>query len=219
MTATTTIQGLPYRVGTDAPDLAAATLALAQAVETKLVMVYASATDRSSKVTSPTEGMLGWLQDVNAYDYHNGSIWVRTALGARVGCRLRRAAAQSIANNTITPISWDTEDEDTNSFITVTGSTITIPAGYGGLYALSLRVNHQAIETTFHSSRNYCEITPSSSNIPPFRQKIDSVEDQTAIAVVTPLAAADTIQCNMFQDSGSAQNLAAAWFTAYRIGA
>lgn len=39
------------------------------------VMVFASATDRDSAITSPTEGMLVWLQDSNKYLYYSGTSW------------------------------------------------------------------------------------------------------------------------------------------------
>lgn len=40
------------------------------------VMVFADSAARATALTSPTEGMLSWLQDVNRYEYYNGSSWV-----------------------------------------------------------------------------------------------------------------------------------------------
>jgi hypothetical protein len=78
--STTTLQGLPYPVGsTDAPDGPAQILALAQAVEKKAVMVFASSAARTSAFSAAgvtaTEGMLCWLQDVNRYEYYTGAAW------------------------------------------------------------------------------------------------------------------------------------------------
>lgn len=39
------------------------------------VMVFASATDRDSAITSPVEGMMAWLQDANKYVYYSGTSW------------------------------------------------------------------------------------------------------------------------------------------------
>jgi hypothetical protein len=39
------------------------------------VMVFASATARDAALTSPTEGMVVWLQDANKYVYYTGSAW------------------------------------------------------------------------------------------------------------------------------------------------
>ncbi|HVQ96141.1 MAG TPA: hypothetical protein VMU51_34290 [Mycobacteriales bacterium] len=224
--ATTALQGLPYPVGSDTPAGNTQILTLANAIEKKAVMVFASAAARTSALSAasvaPTEGMLCWLEDVNRYEYYTGSAWVRLP-GMRTGCRLRRVAAQSIPSGAVTAIAWDTEDEDTDAFIAVTASTITIPAGLGGLYDFSLWANAQAVEATFHSNRNYIDIaiTAAATGIPAsFRMKVDSVEDQTTVSALNvPIAPGDTIQGRYFQDTGSAQNLAAAWITCYRKSA
>jgi hypothetical protein len=72
----TPVQGLPY------PDANATVnevddyiANLAAAVETKLVMEFASATDRNTKIATPTEGMVCWLQDVNVLEAHDGTTW------------------------------------------------------------------------------------------------------------------------------------------------
>lgn len=39
------------------------------------VMTFSSSTARASAITSPIEGMLTWLQDVNRYQYYNGTAW------------------------------------------------------------------------------------------------------------------------------------------------
>lgn len=57
---------------------------------------------------------------------------LRTVPGTRIGATLRREATQAISGATVTAISWDTEDQDTDAF--ATGSTFTVPGGLGGLY-------------------------------------------------------------------------------------
>jgi hypothetical protein len=47
------------------------------------VMVFSNATARSAALTSPLEGMLTWLEDVNRYENYNGSAWV--TLGSQPG--------------------------------------------------------------------------------------------------------------------------------------
>lgn len=48
------------------------------------VMVFADSTARGTAILSPNEGMITWLEDVNKYQYWNGSVWsdVINALGA-----------------------------------------------------------------------------------------------------------------------------------------
>lgn len=162
--------------------------------------------------------------DVALVDLVAGSpLLIGTPGATRVGCTLRRAAAQNITSGTPNPILWDTEDEDRGGFIAVPSGTVTIPAGLGGLYAITCRVNEQAVEATFHANRNYVDIAPTSTfagTPASFRTKIDSVEDQAVAAIpAIRLAPADTVVCNIFQDTGAGQNLAAAWLSCYRISA
>jgi hypothetical protein len=39
------------------------------------VMVFSNATARSAALTSPTEGMLTWLEDSNRYESYSGTVW------------------------------------------------------------------------------------------------------------------------------------------------
>jgi hypothetical protein len=41
------------------------------------VMVFSNAAARSAALTSPLEGMLTWLEDVNRYEAYNGTSWIR----------------------------------------------------------------------------------------------------------------------------------------------
>lgn len=42
----------------------------------QVVMVFASATARTTAITSPQEGMISYLKDTNATQYYSGSAWV-----------------------------------------------------------------------------------------------------------------------------------------------
>ena len=55
----------------------------------------------------------------------------------RSGCRVRRAANQSIASATLTAISWDTEDSDPDGYISATSSTFTVPANRAGWHSIN----------------------------------------------------------------------------------
>lgn len=79
MGSVTNLQGLPYPVGTDAPDGPGQILASMQAAEKKAVQVYSSAAARTAAFTSagvsPTEGMTSFLQDVNRLETYTGTYW------------------------------------------------------------------------------------------------------------------------------------------------
>lgn len=68
-------QALPYQTGADqlGPEGLEAAV---RAIEGQLVMQFASAADRASRLPIATEGMLCWLQDVNRFEGHDGTAWV-----------------------------------------------------------------------------------------------------------------------------------------------
>lgn len=75
MSSTTSVQGAPYLVQTDAPDIAGITMALAQWVDTRVVMVFASVADRTAKLPVPSQGAFAYMQDTGRYAYFDGSAW------------------------------------------------------------------------------------------------------------------------------------------------
>ena len=87
-----------------------------------------------------TEGQLIAVTNQDRLEVYSGSAWVRVgnwSSAGRTGTVLRRAATQSITTATDTQISFDTEDTDTDGFIAVTATTITIPSGLDGIYAIT----------------------------------------------------------------------------------
>jgi Ca2+-binding RTX toxin-like protein len=77
------------------------------------VMTFASSTARASAITTPNEGMLTWLEDVNKYQYYTGSAW------ADLLPSTTPVWSDKSANYT-------TVSGDINSTIRSTGSAITI---------------------------------------------------------------------------------------------
>ncbi|GAA4799497.1 hypothetical protein [Streptomyces ziwulingensis] len=61
---------------TDAPSIPKAIADLADGVIPRGVMRFASASARGATITSPQEGMVSYLLDVNRLEQYNGSAWV-----------------------------------------------------------------------------------------------------------------------------------------------
>lgn len=147
-----------------------------------------------------------------------GNVVRASDIPIRGGVQLRRAANQSIPNNTSTPISWDTQDEDIGGFWT-SGTTITVPADYDGIYVVTFRV----VVPTAASTRNFAEVVVTSSitgitgeyRIP--SSSPTGGESRMAAYYTGPLAAADTFVANVVQSTGSPQN-ATATVTCYKTG-
>lgn len=135
----------------------------------------------------------------------------------RAGCTLRRAANQSIASaGSGAAISWDTADENTPvSFIIVTGSTITIPAGYGGLYGIAYRA------AGAWTTRVFCSINITSALTGyPATTREDTNPSDLEISRgfgPVPLLAGDSFNITQFHQTGVNVNVTA-WMACYRIG-
>jgi hypothetical protein len=133
----------------------------------------------------------------------------------RTGCRVRRAANQSIASATATSMSWDTEDEDTNGFISVTSTTITIPTGLDGLYAITAELNCAGIS----GNGGGIIVVPTSgiTGIPTdFLTPLDPTRDRGAIGITVPLLAGDSFVVQAFHATGAAVNFTG-YCTCYRV--
>jgi hypothetical protein len=73
--------------------------------------------------------------------------WATPASGSTfVGCSVTNTTTQSLANNTETAITFDSEEFDTDGFHdnSVNNTRITIPAGKGGYYNIVAQVTFQA---------------------------------------------------------------------------
>jgi hypothetical protein len=135
----------------------------------------------------------------------------------RAGVTLRRAANQSIASGgSGSAIQWDTVDNDNSpSFITVTSSTLTIPTGYAGNYALQYR-GAGAWTTRVFSS---VTVTSALTGYPATTREDTNPSDlETSRSFgPIPLLAGDTVSVAQFHQTGSNVNVTA-WITFYRVG-
>jgi hypothetical protein len=122
------------------------------------VMVFSNSTTRAAALTAPVEGMLTWLEDVNRYEYRNGSgAWVSltTPTGLTKLAQQTFTAATSIVIDNVFSATY-------NSYqivITATSSSATeVALNYrvGGVNA-STNYNDQMIQGnsgTITGSRN-----------------------------------------------------------------
>ncbi|MCX4605520.1 H-type lectin domain-containing protein [Streptomyces anulatus] len=72
-------QGVSIASLADQPDAETLARNIANAIVSRSVMRFASASTRTASLagtSAPVEGMVSWLQDVNRFDIYNGSSWV-----------------------------------------------------------------------------------------------------------------------------------------------
>jgi hypothetical protein len=105
-------------------------------VDAKGDLIAATAADTPARLAVGTNGQLLTADSTAA----TGLAWTTVAAGATlVGCSLTKSATQSIANDTETAVTFDTEAWDTDAFHSTATNTsrITIPTGKGGKYQVS----------------------------------------------------------------------------------
>lgn len=114
--------------------------------------------------------------------------------------KLALTGDQSIANSTATAISWDTETSDLWGLYPGSGSTITIPAGYAGVYVIGAR-GVWAADPTAGQMDVYLNSVQRTSTI-------TTGSNLTSFQGFTPyLAVGDTVQIYVKQTSGGALNI------------
>jgi hypothetical protein len=105
-------------------------------------MVFSNSTARTSAITSPNEGMLTWLEDVNKYQYYSGSAWVdlgdqpagwsdKSANYSIVAADLGTTIRSTSTAITITIDNVLTQQGDRIDFIQAGAGQITFAAGTG----------------------------------------------------------------------------------------
>lgn len=85
--------------------------------------------------------------------------------------KVNRVSPQSIPGLTATFVSFDTENSDSSGLITVPSSTITIPVGMSGLYAVSIKVTRVSgssfigVSFRVNNTQNIFEVAPPSATV------------------------------------------------------
>jgi formylmethanofuran dehydrogenase subunit A len=106
------------------------------------VMVFSSSTARASAITSPTEGMMTYLEDTNRFQYYNGTAWQdlsdeatgwsdKTADYSIVAADLGTTIRSTGSAITITIDNVLTQQGDRIDFIQAGAGQITFAAGTG----------------------------------------------------------------------------------------
>lgn len=184
-------------------------------------------TTSAARPSSPAEGMLIYETDTDRFMFYDGTSWVRHSWGAtagRTGCTIRKTGNTSVNNVANATITWTAEDYDSDGFITVSSSTVTIPTGCDGLYMVSCSVlfdfaSLASIGVGIAASlsgtiRGYHGSVLAANNTITSSGTIRTSGTSTII----PMAAGDTLTFSCTQSSGSAQNLTGAIAHIYRLG-
>jgi hypothetical protein len=87
------------------------------------IAVFSNAAARTAAITTPLEGQMTWLEDVNAYQYWNGTAWVSAARGTGAG--LIHIATQTVSGVTAINFNDCFSSAFTNYKVVVDGGATT----------------------------------------------------------------------------------------------
>ncbi|GAA5057248.1 hypothetical protein [Streptomyces similanensis] len=79
MTAYTPLGGIPYPEPADPANLPAHLQTLAETVDARTILRYATAAARDTAITTPVAGMVAWLVSPGQLTHYNGSVWAPVA--------------------------------------------------------------------------------------------------------------------------------------------
>jgi hypothetical protein len=111
--------------------------------------VFSNAAARTAAITSPVEGQLTYLEDVDRYDHWDGSAWV-SPFGLTLLNRTAFSAAGSVSLNNLFSAAYD----DYRIMITITGSS----AGGG----INVRLRAGGVDNSsanYYNNRMYAYLT------------------------------------------------------------
>lgn len=152
--------------------------------------------------TTPRTWVAGEIETAAIFNTH-----VRdnlSYLGTRTESRVTRVANLSIPNNTVTNVTWDTLTSQSDSFITVPGSTHVVPAGLGGVYAIT----YQIVWASDPGSTAINIITAGGNGYrTPVGVTGGAAWAADSISIVVELAAAAGTVLSLYQVSGGAINV------------
>lgn len=180
--------------GTDAIASDVNTYLMDQAVQT-----YADATARDAALTSPTEGQLVYLADINQVQAYLGSTWYPIA--GQMPLYDATKVAQSVSNGSTVTATWATATTNRGGF-TVASNVVTVP--YTGLYSINSVIPWAGSATGYRLNRILINGSSLKSDINTIGVNV-SFSHTNNISHLT-LTAGDTISVEIYQNSGGSLN-------------
>lgn len=132
------------------------------------VMVFADSSARATALTSPTEGMLTWLESVNRFEKYDGSAWVGLLEGlvSTKSANYSTTAADAMSTIIVNSASNLTMTIDNNltagqriDFVRKGTGTVTFAAGAG--VTLSSKNSHLKIASQYAAATVLCDASGS----------------------------------------------------------
>jgi hypothetical protein len=160
---------------------------------------FASASARNTAITSPVEGMLCYLQDVNQITCYLGSAWYPVAGQMPLFDVLKTANQSGIVSSSITTITWPTALINRGGF-TVASNQVTVPLA--GLYTINAAITWDSGNTA-GNNRHVLVYVNGAAVTRDGGFPGQTVDASVRSVIKINLAAGDVIDVRGYQTSGS----------------
>ena len=174
-------------------------------VDAKGDLVTATANDTPARLGVGANGTVLTSDSAEA----TGLKWATPASGnTLVGCRVTNSASVSIANTTVTALTFNTETYDTDAFHSTSTNTdrITIPAGKSGYYLINYNINYAANGSGFRNCGIRINNNAAGIDNVAYIKGFSDEENSLAATTVYYLNAADYVTLHTYQNSGGSLN-------------
>lgn len=174
----------------------------------------------TTRPSTPFHGQMIYETDTKKEFVYNGSAWVQTNTASTTSgvtgvsnlivpplVRVRRATGQSVANGTLSFVSWTVEDVDTDGCFAPTSDTVTIQTA--GVYQCSISLEYAANATGWRFgciAKNPSSASDVASAIAMAQVQAVTAGGLTTISCssLVSCSASDTLKVICFQNSGGA---------------
>jgi hypothetical protein len=173
--------------------------------DAKADLLTATANDTPARLAVGTNGQVLTADSTTG----TGLKWAASSTPSFKGCRLFNTATISVANNTATALTYNSESFDTDSFHSTSSNTsrITIPAGLGGKYSVFAIIEYPANTTGSREIQIRINGSVAGQTIVDY-QNFSSGAFYQKTAGIMELTAGDYIELWVLQSSGVSLNIA-----------
>lgn len=119
------------------------------------------------------------------------------------GAKATKSAGQSVPNTTVTEVTWDGTDFDSDGFFSDAGDSFIVPAGQGGKY----RISTTGDWANNGSGRRSLDLKVNGTSVAGYTTDSDTNRDAFSFGVSVELVPGDEVTLDVWQNSGGAINI------------
>ncbi|MCX5236695.1 hypothetical protein OG824_15985 [Streptomyces prunicolor] len=144
MTGYTPLNALPYPQATDTANLPLHFQSMAEAIDGRTVLRYATAAARDTAITTPVAGMVAWLSSPGQLTHYTGTVWAPVAavpvfkFNNDAGTTVSTTAVEVLTDSSTTAVTAAFTAPPTGQVIVSLGAYMYSSAAYGSYMSATI---------------------------------------------------------------------------------